>query len=149
MKTVMKLAICAAILATAGSAPAFAVTTQGKAAKVQTPATDASNLASLPVTESYIPEPTLTFPKNQSKVFQFDLKGKWGVKLDVNQPEARPSGFNDIDAGAFYKLTPSVRVGGTLGFGEKTEAFKPDPNPAKSLANSSHPRVRLETTFKF
>jgi hypothetical protein len=147
MKTVMILAISAAVLATAGSAPAFAVTNQGKATKSQTQGSD--DLASLPVTDSYIPEPTLTFPKNQSKVFQFDLKGKWGVKFDVNQPEARPSGFNDIDAGAFYKLTPSVRVGGTLGFGEKTEAFKPDPNPAKSLANTSNPRVRLETTFKF
>lgn len=149
MKTVMILAICAAVLATAGSAPAFAVTTQGKATKSQTQGSDDTNLAPLPATESYIPEPTLTFPKNQSKVFQFDVKGKWGLKFDVNQPEARPSGFNDIDAGAFYKLTPSVRVGGTLGFGEKTEAFKPDPNPAKSLANTSHPRVRLETTFKF
>lgn len=148
MKTVMKLAICAAILATAGSAPAFAVTTQGKA-KAQTPSSDVSNLSPLPVTESYIPEPTLNFPKTQSKVFQFDLKGKWGLKFDVNQPEARPSGFNDIDAGAFYKLTPSVRVGGTLGFGEKTEAFKPDVNPLKSQATTAHPRVRLETTFKF
>ncbi|HVZ28769.1 MAG TPA: hypothetical protein VG839_00140 [Asticcacaulis sp.] len=143
----MTLAICAAILAMAGSAPAFAVTNQGKAPKTQT--SDFNEVTPLTGNQSYIPDPSITFPKSQSKVFQFDLKGKWGLKFDVNQPEARPSGFNDIDAGAFYKLTPSVRVGGTLGFGEKTEAFKPDPNPAKSLANTSNPRVRLETTFKF
>ena len=77
------------------------------------------------------------------------LKGKWGLKFDVSQPEARPSGLNDIDAGAFYKVTPSVRVGGTLGFGEKTEAFKPEGNPVRNQQDKSRPRVRLETTFKF
>jgi hypothetical protein len=150
MKTVMTLAICTAILAAAGSAPAYAVTQGGKAPKTQSqPATEVAGLAPISVAQSYISEPTTNFSKSQSKVFQFDLKGKWGLKFDVNQPEARPSGFNDIDAGAFYKLTPSVRVGGTLGFGEKTEAFKPDVNPLKSQADAAHPRVRLETTFKF
>ena len=87
------------------------------------------------------------FPKPQSKVYSFNLKGKWGVKLDVNQPETSPSGLNDIDAGAFYKLSPSLRVGGTLGFGEKTTALQPQ---ASQLQNDkTHPRVRVETTFKF
>ena len=85
--------------------------------------------------------------KSQSKVYTFNLKGKWGVKFDVNQPETAPSGFNDIDAGAFYTLTPSLRVGGTLGFGEKSDPLKPEPN--NQLQNKKQPRVRLETTFKF
>jgi len=87
------------------------------------------------------------FSKNQSKVYSFNLKGKWGVKFDVNQPETAPSGLNDIDAGAFYTLTPSLRVGGTLGFGEKSDPLKPEPN--NQLQNKKQPRVRLETTFKF
>jgi hypothetical protein len=87
-----------------------------------------------------------TFPKTQSKVYQFDLKGKWGVKFDVNQPETAPSGLNDVDAGAFYKLTPSLRVGGTVGFGEKSDPLKPEP---KTVKDKPQPRVRLETTFKF
>ena len=87
------------------------------------------------------------FSKNQSKVYSFNLKGKWGVKFDVNQPETSPSGLNDIDAGAFYKLTPSLRVGGTVGFGEKSDPLKPE--AGNQLLNKKQPRVRLETTFKF
>lgn len=145
MKPFVTLALCAAILATAGSAPAWAVTSgQSKARTVS----DVVTLAPFSVSDSYISDQTTTFNKSQSKVYQFDLKGKWGLKFGVNQLESRPSGLNDVDAGAFYKLSPSLSVGGTLGFGEKSEAFKPEPNSA-AQANSAHPRVRLETTFKF
>lgn len=90
--------------------------------------------------------PALT---GQSKIFQFDLKGKWGLKFDVNQPQSAPSGFNDVDAGAFYKLTPSLRVGGTVGFGEKSDPLKPEPRTVRDAGKQQQPRVRLETTFKF
>jgi hypothetical protein len=144
MKPFVTIALCTAILASAGSAPAWAVTSQQSKARAQT--SDVVALVPFSVSDSYISDQTTTFSK--SKIYQFDLKGKWGLKFDVNQPESRPSGFNDVDAGAFYKLSPSLRVGGTVGFGEKTEAFKPEPNAA-AQANTSHPRVRLETTFKF
>jgi hypothetical protein len=137
--------MCAALLATAGSSSAWAVTSnQSKARAVS----ELVTLTPFTVSDSYISDQTTTFNKSQSKLYQFDLKGKWGLKFGVNQVESRPSGANDIDAGAFYKLSPSLSVGGTLGFGEKTEAFKPEPNSA-AQANSAHPRVRLETTFKF
>ncbi|EGF92027.1 hypothetical protein ABI_04590 [Asticcacaulis biprosthecium C19] len=93
-----------------------------------------------------IDRPGNTFPQTQSKIYQFDLKGKWGVKFDINQPETAPSGLNDVDAGAFYKLSPSLRVGGTVGFGEKSDPLKPEP---KTVKDKQQPRVRLETTFKF
>ncbi len=146
MKPFVTIALCATVLAFAGSSSAWAVTGQSKA-KPQT--TEATNLTPVTVSDSYISDQTTTLNKPRSKVFQFDLKGKWGLKFDVSQPEARPSGLNDIDAGAFYKITPSVRVGGTLGFGEKTEAFKPEGNLVRNPQDKSHPRVRLETTFKF
>jgi len=101
-----------------------------------------------PVGNSYISDSTTTFAKPQSKVYQFNLDGKWGVKFDVNQPETSPAGSNDIDAGAFYKLTPSVRVGGTVGFGEKTDPLKPE-STRRATEDKKQPRVRLETTFKF
>ena len=144
MKPFVTIALCAAILAAAGSAPAWAVTSQQSKARSQS--SDIVALTPFSVSDSYISDQTTTFSK--SKIYQFDLKGKWGLKFDVNQPESRPSGFNDVDAGAFYKLSPSLRVGGTVGFGEKSEAFKPEPNSA-AQATSAHPRVRLETTFKF
>lgn len=144
MKPFVTLALCAAILASAGSAPAWAVTSGQSKARAQT--ADIVALTPFSASDSYISDQTTTFSK--SKIYQFDLKGKWGLKFDVNQPESRPSGFNDVDAGAFYKLSPSLRVGGTVGFGEKTEAFKPEPSSG-AQSNTSHPRVRLETTFKF
>lgn len=144
MKPFVTIALCTAILAAAGTAPAWAVT-PGQS-KARTQAADVVALTPFSVSDSYISDQTTTF--NKSKIYQFDLKGKWGLKFDVNQPESRPSGFNDVDAGAFYKLSPSLRVGGTVGFGEKTEAFKPEASSA-AQANTAHPRVRLETTFKF
>jgi len=100
--------------------------------------------------DSYISDSTTSFNKNGSKSYQFDLNNRWGVKFDVNQPETSPSGLNDIDAGAFYKLTPSLRVGGSLGFGEKTDPMKTEAaNAAVAQDARKQPRVRLETTFKF
>ncbi|MFT4074793.1 MAG: hypothetical protein QM647_04610 [Asticcacaulis sp.] len=102
-----------------------------------------------PTGDSFISDEATGFSKPQSKVYQFNLDGKWGVKFDVNQPETSAPGANDIDAGAFYKLTPSLRVGGTLGFGEKTDSMKPEPARSAAQGDRKQPRVRLETTFKF
>lgn len=142
MKTVAAITLTAVVLACAGTATAALAQSKGKG--------EIAGLAPVQVSDSYISDETTTLskPENKSKIFQFDLAGKWGLKFDVNQSENRPSGLNDVDAGAFYKLTPSLRVGGTVGFGEKTEAFKPDVNKGRQDAKSQ-PRVRLETTFKF
>src|SRR5512141_1654650 len=48
-------------------------------------------------------------------VMKWDMaKGHWGVVLNVQQPEARAATANDIQAGAYYRITPSLRVGGSL-----------------------------------
>ena len=150
MKTVMSMVVMGAFLAIAGTmSHAYAMTPQ-KTASV------ADVLALQPLSPTTVDTfsndaaPNLA-DKSQSKVYAFSLKGKWGVKFDVNQPANTPSGPNDIDAGAFYKLSPSVRVAGTLGFGEKTnDAFRADPvATAQEQATKNQPRVRLETTFKF
>jgi hypothetical protein len=86
-----------------------------------------------------------TYGKSQSKTYSIDLKGRWGVKIDVNQTQSRPSGWSDVDAGAFFKVTPALRVGGTVGFGPKTNSFQPSPAPSPKV----QPRVRVETNFKF
>jgi hypothetical protein len=142
MKPVAAFAVTLALLASAGMS-------QGALAQSKKQ-TEIAGLAPVQVSDSYISEQTTTLskPEQKSNIFQFDLKGKWGLKFDVNQAESRPSGFNDVDAGAFYKLTPSLRVGGTVGFGEKTEAFKPEATGRNQNAKTQ-PRVRLETTFKF
>lgn len=83
-------------------------------------------------------------PNAPRKSMQWDTKGRWGLKLDYQQPAARGSQLQSIDAGAFYKLTPSVRIGGSVGF-----AGQPDPRAVAPDQQPPQPRVRLETTFKF
>jgi hypothetical protein len=154
MKPVVSVVVVGAFLAMAGAVSHAYALTQPKASRAQTSVADVLALQPLSPTtvESFTNDSAINLAdKSQSRVYAFNLKGKWGVKFDVNQPETTPPGSNDIDAGAFYKLSPSVRVAGTLGFGEKTnDAFRADPvATAQQQAAKNQPRVRLETTFKF
>lgn len=72
-------------------------------------------------------------------------KGRWGLTLNMQQPDARPSTLNDVRAGAYYRITPSLRVGGAVALGEQELA----PGPKKLVPDEGQPRVRLETAFKF
>lgn len=137
MKRVIAAGVSVLAVALIASAPAYALNTQtGKAKAAESTA---------PLSLSTVSTEANAANRQQSKIYQWSVKGRWGLKLDLNQDEARPSGWNDVDAGAFYKISPSVRVGGTVGFGEKTKSLQPrDPAVEKD-----QPRVRLETTFKF
>lgn len=70
--------------------------------------------------------------------------GRWGVTLDLDQPTGRDVQLNDVQAGAFYSVTPSLRVGGAVALGEKEE-----PTFKKTQPTDATPRVRLETALKF
>lgn len=71
-------------------------------------------------------------------------KGRWGVSLNVDQRGERDTQLNDVQAGAYFRVTPSLRVGGAVALGEKeVPAYK------KTEPQDSAPRVRLETAFKF
>jgi hypothetical protein len=72
-------------------------------------------------------------------------KGRWGVTLNVEQTDARPATGNDVQAGAYYHITPSLRVGGAVALG--SEQVKP--GAAKIGSEAAQPRVRLESSFKF
>ena len=71
-------------------------------------------------------------------------KGRWGVSLNLDQRAERDTQLNDVQAGAYFRITPSLRVGGAVALGEKeTPAYK------KTEPQDSAPRVKLETAFKF
>ena len=72
-------------------------------------------------------------------------KGRWGVTLNMDQSDVRPSSANDIQAGAYYHITPSLRVGGAVALSDE----KVSPGPKKIGSEESQPRVRLESSFKF
>ncbi len=83
---------------------------------------------------------------NAGQTMKWDArKGRWGITLNLEQPTARPSTLNDVEAGAYYRITPSLRVGGAVALGEEQLA----PGPKKPDATTGQPRVRLETNFKF
>jgi hypothetical protein len=72
-------------------------------------------------------------------------KGRWGVTLNMDQSDVRPSTANDIQAGAYYHITPSLRVGGAVALSDE----KVNPGPRKIGSEEGQPRVRLESSFKF
>jgi hypothetical protein len=72
-------------------------------------------------------------------------KGRWGVTVNLQQPDTREATLNDIQAGAYYKITPSLRVGGAVAFGEQQLV----PGPTPNTPESSQPRVQFETKLKF
>lgn len=87
---------------------------------------------------------TETAPRTPRRGLQWGSDGRWGLNLDVEQPVGREADWNDVDASASFRLSPSLRLQGTVGLGER----RPDPaRPQQS--DRDQPRVRLETIFRF
>jgi len=72
-------------------------------------------------------------------------KNRWGMTLSVHQPDTRETTLSDIQAGAYYKITPAWRAGGAFSFGN--EQIVPGPKP--NGPDTTQPRVQFETKFKF
>jgi hypothetical protein len=85
-------------------------------------------------------------PQGIARSLQWDARrGRWGLTFNMDQPNSRDMQLNDVQAGAYFRITPSLRIGGAVALGEneRPPAFKQtQPMPAQ-------PRVRLETAFKF
>jgi hypothetical protein len=84
-------------------------------------------------------------PASRLRTLEWDAKkGRWGLKLDVEQHLEGDAHWNDVQPGVFFKLTPRLHIGGGLSL---TPAQSGQPNPGAPPEEA--PRVRLETTFKF
>ena len=77
------------------------------------------------------------------KTLQWDMKGRWSLRLDMDEPPTREMGWKDVQAGAYFRITPSLRVGGSVGLSDK---FAP---PVQVQPKDAAPRVHLSTTFQF
>ena len=104
-------------------------------------------LQSSSAVDAFAPDPNQWSLQSARRSLQWDSKtAHWGLKLDLDQQVGRPMSFadRDIQAGAFYKITPSFRLGGAVSLGSMTQTPQtliPPPDKA--------PRVRLETALKF
>ena len=82
-------------------------------------------------------------PKTTHKTFEWDAtKSRWGLKFDVEQQSSAFSDWKNVQAGAYFKVTPSLRVGAGVSLSDTNSNNNPIQTPAP-------PRVHLETAFKF
>lgn len=79
---------------------------------------------------------------NSTTSLKFNEKGRWGVDLNLDEPARRDRRINDVEAGAFFRITPSVRVGGSVRLDDrlKPERITPDERGA---------RVSVKGKFEF
>lgn len=84
-------------------------------------------------------------PSSRRRTLEFNTEGRWGLKLDYDENTSRDQQWRDVEAGAYYRLSRSLRVGGSVGLtGDAAAAARRVPDAEKPA-----PRVRLETTFRF
>ena len=76
---------------------------------------------------------------------RFTERGRWGLDLNLSQPEGRERNLGDVEAGAYYRVNPRLRVGATAGLAE------PEADPARGPQTDRRaaPRFRLESFFRF
>jgi hypothetical protein len=84
-------------------------------------------------------------PVTTGRTLEWDSrKGRWGLKLGVEQHTDRFNEWQDVQPGVYFKVTPRLHIGGAVNL---TPTQLIDPNAVDPRPQS--PRVRLETTFKF
>ena len=127
MGTGLKAAVAASVLFLAGTA-ADAAWAQSK--------TDPGSKSSLS------PADSRWGLSGSKKSLQWNDKGRWDVNVDVDAPVNREPDLKDVEAGAFFRIAPSLKVGGAVRLGEKTPKER---GGSDDLA----PRVKLETKFRF
>jgi len=83
--------------------------------------------------------------QTQRRGLRLNQSGRWGLDFNLNQPVGRESSWGDVEAGAYYRLSPRLRVGAAAAVGSP----ETDPARAPETDRRSQSRFRLETIFKF
>jgi hypothetical protein len=113
-------------------------------ARAETPRSNVDSLNDYFTNTAAVPDQGRWGPQPTHKMFQWDQKGHWGLKLDLSQPIGRDIQLRDIQAGAYFHVTPSLRVGASAALGDNAQFDR-----TVALPQGPAPRVQLETNFKF
>lgn len=81
----------------------------------------------------------------QRRGLRLNESGRWGLDFNLSPPVGREAEWGDVEAGAYYRVNPSLRVGASAGLA----AADPDPARARESDSRAQPRVRLESIFRF
>ena len=132
MRFVAIIAATVGALAIAGTAHDATAQARGRAPAVSlTEAAQASN----------------STPAPQRRGLRWNDSGRWGLNFNLNQPVGRETDWGDVEAGAYYRLSPRLRVGAAANLA--TPEVDPARAPESAADRRAAPRVRLETIFKF
>jgi hypothetical protein len=92
----------------------------------------------------FTPQTNQIGPQPPHRSLQWDNRtNRWGVHLDMAQPQDRDVTWRDARVGLNYRVAPGLRTGVGFSLGNET------PPDGRTLPDGPAPRVRLETTFKF
>lgn len=130
--------LVAIIAATVGSLALASVTTDAYAqTRNRAPSVNLADAAS-----SSAPNSTNT---PQRRALRWNDSGRWGLNFNLKEPVGRDTDWGDVEAGAYYRLSPRLRVGAAANLAS------PETDPARATESDrrAQPRVRLETIFKF
>jgi len=86
---------------------------------------------------------TATTPPRRG--LQFNESGRWGLNFNLSQPVGREADWGDVEAGAYYRINPRLRVGAAAGLAPP----EVDPGRLSETDRRAAPRFRLESIFKF
>ncbi|MDZ4322314.1 MAG: hypothetical protein U1A07_26390, partial [Phenylobacterium sp.] len=92
------------------------------AAAQSAPATARARAPALSLTEAQTARAAAAQPG--SSRLRFTERGRWGLDLNLSQPVGRESNLGDVEAGAYYRINPRLRVGAAAGLAE------PESDPA-------------------
>lgn len=81
----------------------------------------------------------------QRRSLRWNENGRWGLDINLSQPVGRDAQWGDVEAGAYYRLSPRLRVGAAAGLATPEQ----DPARAAETDRRAQPRVRLESIFRF
>lgn len=90
-----------------------------------------------------------TLSENRTAL-SFSPTAKWGVTFNVRDADrALTASTDETSLGAFYHLSPRLRVGGEVSVGDSNASRLAAPTTRANPADQASAGVKLESAFKF